>query len=159
MECNFCHSQEAKIFLSQIFKGEIIKLDLCEACARKLEITDVQGVAVNELIHKIRQIQEEASKDAEIKCPECDLSLEDMKKRGQLGCPACYQAFTDDIAKILHDNQKGTVHYGKVPSRNRIAVDLLQREELEKRLAQAVKLEDFEAAAQFRDQLSQMTKC
>lgn len=154
MECNFCHSQQAKIFLSQIFKGEVIKLDLCESCARQLEVTDVQGVAVNELIDKIRQIQEETREDVETVCSECGLSLDEMKKRGELGCPACYQAFGSEISGIIRENQKGSVHAGKMPRDSEHEVVQFRRQQLEEKLQQAVETEDFETAARLRDELS-----
>jgi protein arginine kinase activator len=154
MECNFCQSQQATIFLSQIFKGQVIKLDLCEPCARKLEVTDVQGVAVNELIQKIRRLQEEVSQDAEIKCPGCGISLAEMRKRGQLGCAQCYEAFASEVAEIIDDNQKGNHHHGKSPRKRMADVKTYQREDLQQRLQKAVESEDFETAARLRDELT-----
>ncbi|MEM1157281.1 MAG: UvrB/UvrC motif-containing protein [Verrucomicrobiota bacterium] len=155
MKCNFCKSQQATIFLSQIFKGEIIKLDLCEACARKLEVTDVQGVAVNELIEKISQIQEANRHDAEQVCTKCGMSLEEMKKRGQFGCSECYDAFGGQTTSIISENQKGFLHTGKVPRGLQAQVLRYRRQQLEQELQQAVESEDFEKAARLRDQLGQ----
>ncbi|MEM6885688.1 MAG: UvrB/UvrC motif-containing protein [Verrucomicrobiota bacterium] len=155
MECNFCHSQEATIFLSQIFKGEIIKLDLCEACAKKLEVTDVQGVAVNELIDKIKLIQEESRHDAEQVCSCCDMSLDEMKKRGQLGCPECYDAFGEAVSSILQENQKGKLHSGKIPKGMETLAQQSRRDLLELDLQRAVESENFEQAARLRDELNQ----
>jgi len=139
MECNFCNNLQATIFLSQIFKGEIIKLDLCEACARKLEVTDVQGVAVNELIEKINQLQAESRHDAEQLCSSCGMSLDEMKKGGQFGCPECYNAFGEQVSSIVKDNQKGMLHGGKIPREFQGEVRQSGRRQVEQDLQAAIK--------------------
>lgn len=154
MLCDFCKKQQATIFLSQIFKGEIIKLDLCEACAKKLQVTDVQGVAVNELVNKIRLLQEESSRDAECLCPACGMALNDVKQGGQLGCPDCYRAFSKELIAIFEDNQKALKHVGKSPRRALDAVRASRKLSLEVELQAAIEAEDFKKAADLRDKLS-----
>jgi protein-arginine kinase activator protein McsA len=55
------------------------------------------------------------------------------------------------IAPQLHLIHHGTQHLGKTPRRH---ANALQREELRAALTKAISTEDFEQAAQLRDQLS-----
>jgi protein arginine kinase activator len=53
---------------------------------------------------------------------------------------------------------KGTRHVGKTPEALRQSRDTAERlKSLQKKLAKAIEAEDFEQAAQLRDELKQMT--
>src|SRR5690606_14596230 len=88
-------------------------------------------------------------------CPFCGLKLDDFKKTGRLGCPQCYVTFEPHLSGLLRRLHGSTQHVGKVylppdPSR-------AQQEEriagLRRKLDRAVQSEDFERAAQIRDEI------
>lgn len=89
--------------------------------------------------------------------PECGFKLADIKNDGRLGCPACYKAFGKALEPILQEVHQHLTHKGKsahkVLSRNELR-DRLKH--LEKSLAQAIKEERFEDAAQFRDEIKEL---
>jgi protein arginine kinase activator len=88
------------------------------------------------------------------KCPTCGFSQADFKKTGRLGCSNCYETFNDGLGGLLKQMHKGTEHVGKVPQR---LLKSLEREnqmkELQRNLRKAVANEDYESAAQIRDQI------
>lgn len=153
MDCHFCKQKPASIFLSQIFKGKVIKLDLCDACAKKLEVTDIQGLAVNELIDKIKVLQEEEKGVDSPACPSCGFTQSHLRKSGRLGCPDCYTFFGSELKEILQDCQKSLVHSGKAPERARDLIESFQLDELEKELKAAIRDENYEVAARLRDRI------
>jgi len=155
VECNFCHKKQASIFLSQIFKGKVIKLDLCESCAKKLEVTDVQGIAVNELIQKIKVIQEEEKGVDSPACPSCGFTLSTLRKSGRLGCPDCYPFFGDELTETLEGCQKSLVHTGKIPRKARDFMEAYNLSQLEEELKDAIRDENYESAARLRDRIRQ----
>lgn len=54
-------------------------------------------------------------KHAEIVCPGCDTTLEDMTKQDRLGCPQCYDTFERYITPLLENYHGSLGHKGKVP--------------------------------------------
>lgn len=155
MDCNFCQKKQASIFLSQIFKGKVIKLDLCEACAKQLEVSDVHGIAVNELIQKIKVIQQEEKGVESPACPSCGFTLSALRKSGRLGCPECYLFFGDELKETLQGCQKSLSHSGKIPRRARDFMEVYNLSQLEQELKDAIREENFESAACLRDRIRQ----
>jgi protein arginine kinase activator len=74
----------------------------------------------------------------------------DFKKTSRLGCPACYEAFSEELAPLLGAMQKGTQHAGKVPASEKVTTEI---EGLKKALERAVAAQDFEEAAKLRDRV------
>ncbi|MEM6820620.1 MAG: UvrB/UvrC motif-containing protein [Verrucomicrobiota bacterium] len=153
MDCDFCKKEKATIFLSQIFKGEVIKLDLCEACAKKLEVTDVQGVAVNELIEKIQKIQEEQEPIEDKTCTKCGFSMNEIHETGRLGCDECYDYFQPEVSEIIKQTQKKARHKGKNPSDREDDMNQQRLDDLQTELGLAIENEDYEKAARLRDRI------
>ena len=78
----------------------------------------------------------------------------DFKKAGRLGCAHCYEAFSEGLEGLLKTMHKGTRHKGKVPAALRESQDLAAKlKQLQKKLEKAVAEENFEQAAQARDEI------
>lgn len=115
-------------------------------------------------------------------CPACRLTFGSFKTDGKLGCPLCYRAFESQLSSILQRaHEGGTHHSGKFPRRlarisaapdhpasrsqadSDAATDLTALAEkarrlasLRKHLTDAVAAEQYERAAQIRDELKQL---
>ena len=46
MNCDVCQDNPATVYLTQIVKGEMQKVNLCEACAKEKGVTDPTGFAL-----------------------------------------------------------------------------------------------------------------
>jgi protein arginine kinase activator len=91
-----------------------------------------------------------------LKCSRCGFTQADFKKAGRLGCPECYQTFSEALGGLLKTMHKGTHHVGKVPEAFRQGRDLSDRvKELQEKLNKAITAEDFEEAALLRDEIKQ----
>ena len=156
MNCDVCKASQATVFLTQIVDGKMQKVNLCEACSKEKGVTDPTGFALADLLLGLGAAQEMERGGTVQKCPSCGFSQADFKKTGRLGCGACYQTFSDGLATLLKGMHKGTAHVGKVPAR---ALQSIEREtqvrSLQRDLRKAVASEDYESAAQLRDQLKQ----
>jgi protein arginine kinase activator len=136
------------------------KLDLCEDCAKAKGVNDPGGFALADLMLGlgVSQEMEQSSGGVEIKCPRCGFTQADFKKSGRLGCPECYKTFAEGLEGLLKTMHKGTRHAGKVPEALRESREQADRlKSLQKKLDKAIKEEDFEQAAQLRDELKQLT--
>lgn len=156
MNCDVCQTSQATVFLTQIVDGKMQKVNLCEACSKEKGVTDPTGFALADLLLGLGAAQEMERGGTVQKCPVCGFTQADFKKTGRLGCGACYQTFSDGLASLLKGMHKGTEHIGKVPAR---ALQSIEREtqmrSLQRDLRKAVAAEDYESAAQLRDQIKQ----
>jgi protein-arginine kinase activator protein McsA len=59
-------------------------------------------------------------KHANITCPGCKTTLEDMTKADRLGCPQCYDTFARYVQPLLEDYHGSTEHKGKVPKNHEV---------------------------------------
>ena len=157
MNCDVCKSAQATVFLTQIVEGKMQKVNLCEACSKEKGVTDPKGFALADLLLGLGAAEEMERGGMVEKCAVCGLSQADFKKTGRLGCGECYQTFASGLETLLKGMHKGTVHLGKIPKR---AIESIEREArlkgLRNDLRQAVIAEDYESAAQLRDQLKQL---
>jgi protein arginine kinase activator len=156
MQCCVCKEKPATVHLTQIVGDKMQKLDLCEDCAKAKGVNDPTSFAMADLMLGLGASQEldPSAGAAEIKCPRCGFSQADFKKSGRLGCPECYQTFAEGLAGLLKTMHKGTRHVGKAPESLRQSRDNVDRlKTLQKKLAKAIETEDFETAAQLRDEI------
>ena len=156
MQCCVCKEREAKVHLTQIVGDKMQKVDLCEECAKTKGVNDPAGFSLADLLLGLGASQEieQAAGGAEIKCVRCGFTQADFKKAGRLGCPECYRTFSEPLEGLLKTMHKGTRHHGKVPHAFQQSRDLADRlKNLQKKLEKAVADEDFEQAAQTRDEI------
>src|SRR5208282_6747656 len=160
MQCSICKEKPATLHLTQIVGDKMQKLDLCEECAKIKGVNDSNGFAMADIMLGLGAAQEleQSVGGLEVKCPRCGFTQADFKKSGRLGCPECYKTFAEGLEGLLKTMHKGTRHAGKVPEALRATREQADRlKSLQKKLDKAIKEENFEQAAQLRDELKQLT--
>lgn len=151
-----CKQNEAKVHLTQMLEGKVKKLDLCETCAKAKGVDDPTGFSLADLLMGLGASQElaQATGLGGTTCPTCGFTQADFKKSGRLGCPDCYATFAEGLQGLLKSMHKGTRHVGKVPGQSAAAGPVEGGvATLEARLAEAIKLENYEEAARLRDEI------
>ncbi len=157
MLCDVCQSKEATVFLTQIVEGKMQKVNLCEACSKEKGVNDPTGFALADLLMGLGAAQEIDKNPGALKCPVCGFTQADFKKTGRLGCSACYGVFSDGLSGMLKNMHKGTAHTGKSPAAFRaIRQHGEKMKSLQESLNQAVAAEEYERAADLRDQIRQI---
>ncbi|HEX7050069.1 MAG TPA: UvrB/UvrC motif-containing protein [Longimicrobiales bacterium] len=156
MRCDHCEQNEAVIHLTQIVNNQMSTFHLCEACAAEKGLDPGVQSQNLPLTGFLAQLGHAASADSAAGgCAFCGLTIEDFKKTGRLGCPHCYATFATHLRGLLRRLHGSTQHVGKIylPPDPTEA----QRQErltgLRRKLDRAVASEDFERAAQIRDQI------
>ena len=132
------------------------KVDLCEECAKQKGVNDPAGFSLADLLLGLgaSQEMEQAAGSSDLKCPHCGFTHADFKKAGRLGCSECYVTFAEGLEGLLKSMHKGIKHTGKVPPSLQQTRDLSDKlKSLQKKLDKAVTEEDFEQAAQCRDEI------
>jgi protein arginine kinase activator len=154
MNCDVCKQNQATVFLTQIVDGKMQKVNLCESCSKEKGVTDPTGFALADLLLVLGAAQEIDKGGAVTKCPTCGFTQADFKKTGRLGCPACYDTFSEGLGGLMKDMHKGSAHMGKVPTRMARSIERDQQlKELQRDLRKAVADENYESAAELRDRI------
>ncbi len=116
MDCDVCKSKKATVYLTQIVKGEMQKVNLCEGCAQEKGVSDPTGFALADLLLGFGQAkQAEAVVPGERQCPACSMTQTTFRKTGRLGCADCYAVFAEGMDNLLKAMHKGVRHSGRVP--------------------------------------------
>jgi protein arginine kinase activator len=158
MVCDNCGSSNAVVHLTQIVNNQMSTHRLCEKCAAEKGLESTPEPANFPLTDFLAQMGKDpvAETDASgTQCSFCGLTFKDFRETGRLGCPHCYETYAPHLQRLLRRVHGGTQHVGKVylppdPS----ASDLERRlEGLRRKLHRAVEAEDFERAAELRDEI------
>lgn len=157
MQCDVCHQKKASVFLTQIIKGEMQKINLCEECSKDKGVTDPTGFALADMLLGLGSGERIESQPQEKTCPACGMTQSNFRKTGRLGCAKCYSVFGDGMESLLRAMHKGTKHTGKMPaSAGRLQATEDRLADLRETLEEAVTGERFEEAARLRDEIRQL---
>ena len=156
MICDKCGDKHAHIHVTKLVNGKVEEMNLCEACAKKMQLIPALGrrMDIKDLMGGIVDGVQQESLPGTGSCPVCGFHYGQLSKEGRLGCPACYEAFRQPLTALNKRVQLGVTHVGKAPRTAK------PEQSLERRLAgmkeemdRAVKAENFERAAQLRDEI------
>ena len=159
MVCDNCGSTEAVVHLTQIVNNQMSTHRLCEKCAAEKGLETNPEPAAFPLTDLLAQMGKEPSAEAEpastLQCSFCGLTFKDFRETGRLGCPHCYETYASHLQRLLRRVHGGTQHVGKVylppdPSASELENRL---QALRRKLNRAVESEDFERAAELRDEI------
>ncbi len=159
-KCDNC-DQPATIHMTEIVGGSKIEKHLCEHCAEAEGITIKANIPISQLLEDfILQTADEVQQEAagNLTCDVCGMSFEDFQEKGQLGCQNDYEAFAPMLNTLIARAHEGaTQHIGKVP--RRAGVDQQKQNtilRLRGELKQAIKSEQYERAAELRDEIKRV---
>jgi protein arginine kinase activator len=163
MLCQRCHERPATVHFTKIINGDKTVYHLCEQCAK--EQGDLFGQAAQAFNFNFNQLlgglfNMESSPGFAMpaataqRCPSCGMTYQQFTQYGRFGCPKCYDSFAPRLEPLLRRIQSSTSHTGKIPVHAGKQVKVRKNlERLRSELQQAVALEQFEKAAQLRDQI------
>ncbi|GGJ01323.1 hypothetical protein GCM10010885_08160 [Alicyclobacillus cellulosilyticus] len=161
MLCQNCHERPATVHFTKIVNGEKSEYRLCEQCARErgdIFAKAVNSFGFNHLLGGLLNFESSPGFTAPagkgLRCDVCGMTYQQFTQVGQFGCPSCYEHFAPRLEPLLRRIQSAVQHTGKVPARTGSHVKLRKDlERLRKELQQCVANEQFERAAEIRDQI------
>jgi protein arginine kinase activator len=159
MLCSLCKEREATVHLTQISGDQMQKVDLCEECAKQKGVNDPTSFALADMLLGLGAANEIAGSPGKTAdaCPTCGFTHADFKKSGRLGCPGCYEHFSEGLESILRSMHKGVRHVGKGPARFKDADRSGRLKSLQQKLNKAIADENFERAAELRDEIKALS--
>lgn len=165
-----------------IRSGVKVEKHLCQDCASAEGLAPAGVVSPVEVLKAaIEAAQISASGEApagrratgkQQACGACGMTWDEFKSGGMLGCPRCYDEFEGRLIPLIERAHEGaSQHVGKAPRRGSgqsegskaralaaLVEERAQRASALRRLLdEAVKSEQYERAAQIRDDLKRLT--
>ena len=155
-KCDNC-GRPATVHLTEITNGQKLEKHLCEECAVAEGITIKANIPISQLLEDFI-LQSGGAAEAETTCEVCGMRFSQFRKQGLLGCSNDYEAFSGALEPLLKRAHEGATHHvGKVP--RRAGSDQKKMNTLLKLRAQlktVVAAEDYEQAAELRDQIKKL---
>lgn len=166
MFCEECKTRPATFHFTQMFNGQQVEMHLCQECAAKkglmaFNLGDV--ISLPKLIGSFFGYTPVPGQQSPVvltgTCPNCGTGFDSISQHGRLGCSECYTAFQEQLEPLLRRIHGNSKHTGKVPQRN--AGKILTRrkiEQLKSQLQNAVAQENYELAAELRDNIKKLER-
>ncbi len=160
MQCDHCGERPAAIHLTQIVDNTVTTVHLCETCAAEKGVQSEASVAKFPLSDFLASMGKGATGTLpqgtdSSQCEFCGGTLQAFRETGRLGCPHCYNSFEPHLRTLLRRLHGASRHVGKVylsptdaPEARKPSTAALRDQ-----LRRAVETENFELAAQLRDQI------
>lgn len=165
MRCEICNQSEATIHLTEIAEGVRTEMHMCEQCAEGQGVAMKSSVSINEFLSGLLASTPDEQPGGDfaeksLQCPSCGFTLDKFRKEAVLGCPHDYEIFKNVLTPLIERAHNGaTSHCGKIPSKlPKDQKEQLELANLKQRLNSAVRAEDYELAAQLRDQIQEYEK-
>ena len=176
MLCSNCGKNEANVRYTRIINGEKTEFALCEECAKKVGLDDIDfSMPINFTNFLSDFFEDDAilpsfAKVGLEKCPKCSLTYNEFVNNGKFGCGECYNAFSDRLDAILKNLHGSYKHTGRAPKNIVKEIDIQKQEtqtkkvdekqekigKLNKDLQKAIKEERYEDAAKIRDEIKKI---
>jgi protein arginine kinase activator len=162
MLCQICGKSPATLHFTEIHDNKMSELHVCERCAEEKGLQSQQGkqkfdIADVILNMKDGMTQSEEERVGAVQCPRCGLLYSAFRETGRLGCADCYSAFQFQLRPLLRRIHGDTRHRGKVPAHDgEGASRSRQVQRLYDELQRAVDREEFERAAEIRDEIKRL---
>lgn len=167
MLCERCGQRPATVHFTEITNGHKQETRLCEVCAREIHPQgfmfvpqlNLHNFLAGLLKHELGGGGYARPEEDGGKCGRCGVAGGQFVKQGLLGCGDCYPYFEEKLLPLLRRIHGNTRHTGKVPGRTGGRARLVKEiENLKMQLKEAVSREEFERAAQLRDNIRQLEK-
>ncbi|OMD99626.1 hypothetical protein BSK64_25710 [Paenibacillus odorifer] len=169
MQCQECGVKPATLHFTKIVNGEKTEFHICESCAREkgeLIPGTAGGFSIHSLLSGLLDLEgagkekTAATKTTQsLQCENCGMTYSQFSKLGRFGCSSCYKYFNSALDPLFKRVHGSTSHVGKIPKRAGAQIVFKRQiDELKLELQQSIAQEEFETAAELRDQIRQLEK-
>lgn len=178
MICAFCKRDNAEYHFFTIRSNEIVMVHVCRSCRQDINLeekTQEMGNNLDYLLDSLLHTPDTLNQQGpELSCERCGTTLWEFKRTNFLGCANCYDIFAKSIESIYSEEyvrsdkrrsggkagKKGETESGDKKSEEKKPMGESDKGNYEKTLAlmmndlkEAVRLENFEKAAEIRDRI------
>ncbi len=172
MLCEKCGQKEATCYYRENVNGKVKTCKLCSDCATAMQKSgELGGLFGEDPFGKMMSLfsgddffgsllttpQNPMEREKPKTCPLCGSAFPTLVKTGKAGCPECYSTFAEELAPSIRRIHGSAGHTGRAPARFQAENEKKQKiAALEAELKAAVQAEEYEKAAQIRDNLKSL---
>jgi protein arginine kinase activator len=166
MMCDDCSVRPANFHLKAVSEDGVREKNLCAVCMAKYQ-RRIPGLDFSNLAGILSGIFESKGSDnaeapdeetSALVCDGCGTTYGEFRKNGRLGCSNCYAAFREPLEALLLRVHGNLQHAGRMPGgiQNDVSIKM-NIDKLKQNLVKAIASEEYEQAAQIRDQIRSLT--
>lgn len=161
MLCQKCQKRAANIQFTQVINGKKHVVYLCENCVKEEGKLNIGSpISINDFFSGIIGMSYRAPVKAanpQVICNTCKMSYDEFKKTGKVGCADCYKTYGEKLTPLIKRLQGNVQYNGKIPERIYSKVKVSREiRKLKEQLNICIKNEEYEKAAQIRDEIKKM---
>ena len=160
MLCEICNKNPATTHIKTIINGVVTEKNLCGYCAAKSGYSKFVNNGFASMIASMFGDELATGTIRESSCSCCGTRFSDIAETGKMGCSHCYEAFKDKLVPYLKRVHGTTEHIGKRIGKSSSSLapvtNKSKKEALRNEMLLAVQNEDFEKAAQLRDEIKKI---
>lgn len=160
MICEHCKERHASVTVTQVQNGTKLERHYCEVCASQFhpfhfEVQE-EPISLHQLMSNWFGMATKATQAEPKKantCPACGFTYRQFLKVGKFGCPTCYETFRSQLPSVLQRIQADVQHVGYKQQNDQSIQIQDQIDHLRQQMQLAIAEENFEQAAQIRDEI------
>ncbi|MCD2491811.1 UvrB/UvrC motif-containing protein [Lacrimispora sp. NSJ-141] len=177
MLCEKCKIREANIRYTEVIGGVKTEHNLCSHCAKEMDFGHYTAMfdtdyPIGKLLSDLFGLDAERGDSDEmdmdqVVCPTCNTAYSDFVKDSRFGCPDCYRVFDLLMSENIKKIQGNDTHTGKRPLYGHEATEDHEGTEktediqnsieiLSSKLQEAIREEEYEMAAKYRDEIREL---
>lgn len=121
MKCQNCGENEANFRYTQIINGVKKQMSLCDECAKKLGLDDINfsmPISFSSFLGDIFNLNDDdfipsITNTRTLTCNKCNMTYDEFLSTGELGCDNCYDVFKQKIDPLLKNIHGANRHIGR----------------------------------------------
>ncbi len=159
MLCERCGKKTATTHIKSSINGVSEQHHLCSECAH--EYSAHNSLSLGNLIGSFfgDTLKSQSLTDNRKRCEGCGMCFDDIAESGKVGCDKCYETFLDQLLPSLQRMHGRSRHAGKTPFTVSVKPSIEDKiAELKSKMQSAIAEQNFEQAAQLRDQIKEMER-
>ena len=157
MMCEKCGKNLATTHIKTVINGTAEEHNLCSFCAAKEGYGSLGGFSLTNMLATMLGDGLEKGLSAKKRCDVCGSSFADIAQSGKVGCAECYKTFAKELEPSLNRLHGKVTHIGKTIKKVSESETKQQKiDKLKKFLKDAIEKEEFEKAAEIRDEIKKL---
>ncbi len=157
MMCDKCGKNPATTHIKTVVNGVVKERNLCPSCAAKGGYGSFGKMSLANMLASMFGDSIQSGTSTKERCICCGSSFSDIAQSGRVGCSECYKTFRKELMPSLNRLHGKVQHVGKGLCENnsdKKEEDILIN--LKAELKAAVQKEEYERAAQLRDEIKKL---
>lgn len=159
MLCERCKKREATVHISSTVNGVKTEQRLCAECAEKEKAYSLFSFGADNLFSGFfgDSVFAAPSVSEQKKCSLCGMTRRELAKTGRPGCASCYEVFAPELENIIRGIHGNVEYNGALPGRHSENAEKRKKiEALKKEQQAAIAEQNYERAAELRDEIRAM---